>query len=124
MNPDNKNTNPFDVLSGLKFSDSDYDFEEEVVEESEEMIDKSYRKSQKIRVWLEKKKRNGKPVSIITGLDEPEDELKYLAKLLKKKLGVGGSFSSDEIIIQGQNRDKIIDLLKEEGFRDVKKAGG
>ena len=117
------NSNPFDVLSNLEFTDQDYSRDnEETVEQVTE--DYSYRNKNKIRVWLQKKKRAGKPVSVITGLEEDKEEMKKLAKILKSQLGVGGSFSLDEIIIQGQNRDKIIEILKSEGFKYVKKAGG
>ena len=117
------NDNPFDVLSALKFSGSDVSNtnNEDIPTESSLNED---RKGQKIRVWLQKKKRNGKPVSVITGFNEYKEDMKELAKLLKVKLGVGGSYSDDEIVIQGQDRDRIIDILKSQGFKDVKKAGG
>jgi len=117
-------SNPFDILSNLKFSEDDYLRSEEVVEEVPQVNDNSHRRNIKIRVWLEKKKRAGKPVSVITGFDEDKGKLKELAKLLKTRLGVGGSFSEGEIIIQGQNRDKIIEILKSQGFNNIKKAGG
>ena len=117
------NDNPFDVLSSLSFPDSDTaknDIEDMQVDSP---LD-TERKGQKIRVWLQKKKRNGKPVSVITGFNEYKEDMKQLAKLLKTKLGVGGSHSDDEIVIQGQDRDKIIEILKSQGFKDIKKAGG
>jgi translation initiation factor 1 len=117
-------SNPFGILSNLKFSEDDYLRSEEVVEEVPQVNDNSHRRNIKIRVWLEKKKRAGKPVSVITGFDEDKGKLKELAKLLKTRLGVGGSFSEGEIIIQGQNRDKIIEILKSQGFNNIKKAGG
>ena len=117
-------SNPFSILSGLEFSEEDYARSEELKEEQPVELDKSYRKSAKIRVWLEKKKRAGKPVSVITGFDEDKQSLKSLAKILKTQLGVGGSFADGQIIIQGQNRDKIVEILKSQGFIDVKKAGG
>lgn len=117
------NSNPFDILSNLRFSDEDYIERNEDKQKIAEP-DNSYRKSMKIRIWLEKKKRAGKPVSVIKGIEEDKETMKSLAKTIKTQLGVGGSFSGDEIIIQGQNRDKIIEILKSQGFSDVKKAGG
>ncbi|MEM9546020.1 MAG: translation initiation factor [Bacteroidota bacterium] len=78
-----------------------------------------------IRVHLEKKGRGGKSVSLIRGLEDLyDDELNALGKYLKAKCGVGGSVKNGEIIIQGEHRDKIIDLLKEKGYKNIKKAGG
>lgn len=80
---------------------------------------------QNIRVHLEKKHRGGKPVSIVRGLEEmDDDDLKALGKLLKAKCGVGGSVKNGEIIIQGQNRKKIVELLEQNGYKNIKLAGG
>jgi len=93
------------------------------IPEEKEKTDKS--QFQSIRVHLEKKHRGGKPVSLIRGLEDlPVDELKALGKLLKSKCGVGGSVKNGEIIIQGQHRDKIIGILQDEGYKNIKKAGG
>ncbi len=120
------NNNPFDVLSNLKFSKKEIEEDKKIEKEAikQEETDLSYRKNQKIRIWLEKKKRNGKPVSIITGFDEDIDTLKDLSSTLKSKLGVGGSYSEDEIVIQERNRERIIEILKKFGYKDIKKSGG
>src|SRR5690606_35972406 len=68
-------------------------------------------------------KRNGKPSTIIEGYGGSDEDLKILSKELKTKLGVGGSFKAGEMIIQGDYRDKIMNLLKEKGFK-VKRVGG
>jgi len=68
-------------------------------------------------------KRKGKPTTIIEGYTGSDDDFKILAKELKTKLSVGGSFKDDSIIIQGDYRDKIMTILKEKGFR-VKRVGG
>lgn len=71
----------------------------------------------------EKKGRNGKPVTILENYNGAEEDLKQLAKEIKSKLGVGGSAKDGIIVIQGNYRDKIMDILKEKGF-SVKRVGG
>ena len=68
-------------------------------------------------------KRKGKPTTIIEGYTGSDDDFKILAKELKTKLSVGGSFKDDSIIIQGDYRDKIMTILKDKGFK-VKRVGG
>jgi translation initiation factor 1 len=68
-------------------------------------------------------KRNGKPVTIIEGYTGSDEDFKILSKEIKTKFGVGGSFRSGEMLIQGDYRDKIMNLLKDKGFR-VKRVGG
>lgn len=84
-----------------------------------------YDKSEmKIRVSRDRKNRGGKEVTLIVGLELEEDDLAALAKTLKSKCGVGGSAKNDEIIIQGNHVDKVVELLKTEGYKDVKRTGG
>ena len=68
-------------------------------------------------------KRKGKPITIIEGYTGATGDFKKLAKELKTKLSVGGSFKDNKIIIQGDYRDKIMTMLKEKGF-NVKRVGG
>ncbi len=68
-------------------------------------------------------KRKGKPITILEGYTGATEDFKKLAKDLKTKLSVGGSFKDDKIIIQGDFRSKIMKILKEKGF-NVKRVGG
>ncbi|MCF8308252.1 MAG: translation initiation factor [Bacteroidales bacterium] len=77
---------------------------------------------QDLFVKREKKGRGGKEVSIVSGFVGNDDDLKDLGKELKKSLGVGGSAKDGEIVIQGEHRDKIMELLIKKGYR-AKKSG-
>lgn len=68
-------------------------------------------------------KRKGKPITILEGYTGANEDFKILAKEIKTKLSVGGSFKDDKIIIQGDYRDKIMTMLKDKGF-NVKRVGG
>ena len=68
-------------------------------------------------------KRKGKPTTILEGYTGATEDFKKLAKELKSKLSVGGSFKDDKIIIQGDYRDQIMQILKEKGF-STKRVGG
>ncbi len=78
---------------------------------------------QDLRVWLDRKHRAGKQATLVRGFAGPEEDLKELATLLKSKCGVGGSAKDGEIIIQGDHRDRVVDILAKAGYR-AKKAGG
>ena len=78
---------------------------------------------QALRVSIDKKNRGGKIVTLITGFVGTEEDLKVLGKLLKTKCGVGGAAKDGEIIIQGDFKLKIVELLKKEGYIKTKPIG-
>ena len=90
----------------------------------ESKTDTNNRSKQRVRVLLDKKRRGGKSVTLVTGLDESDDYISDLGKTLKKKCGVGGSAKDGEIIIQGDHRDTVIKYLIDQGYTDCKKSGG
>ena len=67
-------------------------------------------------------KRKGKPITIIEGYTGADSDFKQLAKEIKQWLGVGGSFKNEQIIIQGDYRDKIMRYLQDKGFK-TKRVG-
>lgn len=87
-------------------------------------------KIKKSNIWMQNdpiickyEKRKGKPITILEGYTGATSDFKILAKEIKTKLSVGGSFKDDKIIIQGDYRDKIMAMLKDKGFK-VKRVGG
>lgn len=81
-------------------------------------------KSDPVRVYIERKGRGGKTVTLIKGLSLAAPQLDDLCKKLKAKCGVGGKREGREIMIQGDQRKKVIDTMIKEGYTDVKNAGG
>jgi translation initiation factor 1 len=78
---------------------------------------------QVLRIWLERG-RGGKESTVLKGFVGPEEALESLAKTLKNKCAAGGSAKDGIIIIQGDHRDKVLKLLLDLGYKNVKKAGG
>ncbi len=97
--------------------DFNFDFDEDEAQDTLPVNE------QKLYVSNDRKQRGGKEVTLIEGFVGDPDDLKDLGKMLKSKCGVGGSAKDGEIIVQGNHRDKVVNLLQAEGYQ-VKKKGG
>ncbi|MCE7923464.1 MAG: translation initiation factor [Haliscomenobacteraceae bacterium CHB4] len=107
------------ALGGLVFS-TDPNFRPEP---EEPHIEELPADKQVLRIWLERGK-GGKEATVVKGYTGPGEKLEELARLLKNKCAAGGNAKDGVIIIQGDHRDKVLKLLTEQGFKNVKKAGG
>ena len=105
-----------DRLNVVYSTNPDFNYENQE-EKEEETLPKS---QQKLRISMEKKGRGGKTVTLVRGFIGTENDLKELGKLLKTKCGVGGTVKDKEIIIQGDFKQRIIELLKTEGYTQSK----
>ena len=115
-----KKNNDWKKRDGIVFSTADsfdYQFGEE------ETANSLPTSQQKLRILLDKKSRAGKQVTLVEGFIGSEEDLKDLAKLLKNKCGVGGSAKEGEILIQGDHREKVLQVLIQAGY-GAKKVGG
>jgi translation initiation factor 1 len=99
-------------------TDPNFQFEEE-----QQALQTPPPEQQKLRVWLDTKQRAGKAVTLITGFVGTNDDLEELGKKLKNACGTGGSAKDGEIIIQGDQREKVMQWLLKNGFKNSKKAG-
>lgn len=103
-------------LNVVYSTNPDFNYDTDEVEEPEALPENR----QKLRVRIDRHARKGKVVTIVDGFVGPEEALKELGKLLKTKCGTGGSAKEGEIIIQGEMKEKIIALLRAEGYTDTK----
>lgn len=102
---------------GVVFSTaSDYDYQTDAEEETQTLE----AKSQKLRVRIEKNGRGGKTVTIVSGFVGREDDLKELGKALKSKCGVGGRAKDGEVLVQGDFRQRVIEILRAMGYTQSK----
>jgi len=115
-----KKNNDWKKRDGMVYSTSDdFAFQTDFNDEQDRVAPNQ----QNLKVLLDKKARAGKKVTLIEGFVGNDVELAVLGKLLKNKCGVGGSAKDGEILIQGDHRDKIVQILQAEGYK-AKKSGG
>lgn len=106
--------NDWKTRLGMVYStDPNYRYAENAEEETETPAPAK----QRLRVALDRRNRGGKQVTIVADFVGSDTDLKELCKMLKQKCGVGGSAKAGEIIIQGDFRDKIVQILIEAGYK-------
>lgn len=116
---DMKNNDWKDRLNVVYSTNPDFGYEKDDADE-QATIEKN---KQNLRVSIDKKNRGGKVVTLITGFLGSDNDLKELGKLLKSKCGVGGSAKDGEIIVQGDFKAKVTELLIKEGYTKTKMKG-
>ena len=104
-----------DRLGMMYSTNPDYEYNYDGEEEQDTLPPED----QNLKVEIDRKKRKGKTVCLVSGFIGKEDDLKELAKILKTKCGVGGSVKEGQIIIQGDFKDKIIGILKSKNYRVI-----
>lgn len=114
-----KNNDWKDRLNVVYSTNPDFGYEKDNDDE-QVTIEKN---KQNLRVSIDKKNRGGKVVTLITGFTGTDNDLKELGKLLKSKCGVGGSAKDGEIIVQGDFKTKVTELLIKEGYTKTKMKG-
>lgn len=77
---------------------------------------------QPLRVYIDRRQRKGKAVTLVSGFVGSDDALKALGKMLKTKCGVGGTAKDGEILIQGDFRDAVYELLLNSGYKLTKRG--
>ena len=101
-----------DRLNVVYSTNPDYKYEKDGEDEQDTLA----KEKQQLRISLDKRNRKGKAVTLITGFVGTTDDMEELGKFLKVKCGVGGSAKDGEIIVQGDFRNKILELLQKEGY--------
>lgn len=105
--------------SGMVYS-TNPDFE---INDEQDEMETLPPQQQELRVFLDRKNRGGKTATLVKNFIGTESDLSDLGKTLKSACGVGGSVKDGEIIIQGEKRDKVMQLLEKKGYK-VKRVGG
>ncbi|RFC55265.1 translation initiation factor [Brumimicrobium aurantiacum] len=97
----------------------DFGYDDEEITEEETLPNNQ----QLLYVSIDRKKRKGKDVTLVEGFVGTEDDLKDLGKMLKSSCGVGGTVKDGEILIQGNHRDKVIEILNSKDYKTKRKGG-
>lgn len=105
-----------DRLNVVYSTNPDFKYDKEEEEEQDTLP----KEKQLLRISLDKRNRKGKAVTLITGFVGTNDDMETLGKLLKVKCGVGGSAKDGEIIVQGDLRNKVLEILQKEGYVKVR----
>jgi translation initiation factor 1 len=108
-------------IAGVVYS-TNPDFQYKKSDDEDDLEDSVKSKNQDLRIWLDRK-GGGKVVSRVTGFTGKTSDIEDLTKMIKQKCGVGGAMKEREILIQGDHRKKMQELLQKEGY-SVKLAGG
>ena len=119
MAKSNKNNDWKDRLNVVYSTSPDFCYETENEEETVTLPPAQ----QRLRVRLDRKNRGGKTVTLVTGFTGTDEDLKELGKMLKNKCGTGGSAKDGKIIIQGELKEKVAELLLKAGYSQTKTAG-
>ena len=105
-----------DRLNIVYSTNPDFQYSTDEKEETETQP----KQQQKLRVSIEKNHRGGKTVTIVKNFVGSDEDIKELGRLLKTRCGVGGTTKEGEILIQGEFKEKIIEILKKEGYTQTK----
>ena len=105
-----------DRLDIVYATNPDFQYSTDEKEETETLP----KQQQKLRVSIEKNHRGGKTVTIVKNFVGSDEDIKELGRLLKTRCGVGGTTKEGEILIQGEFKEKIIEILKKEGYTQTK----
>jgi translation initiation factor 1 len=112
--------NDWKKRDGVVFSTNpDFEYQQQQNEDQQTLPPQQ----QQLKIFLDKNLRAGKQVTIVSGFTGTADDLESLGKMLKSKCGVGGSVKDGDVLIQGDVREKVLQILIKEGYK-AKKAGG
>lgn len=111
-----KNTKLYSPL--VYSTDPNYKLEKDDGAEQETLLPEE----QKVKIRLEKKHRGGKTVTLIENFVGTNEDKEELGKKLKTSCGTGGSVKDEEILVQGDNRDKVLQWLLKNGYKNSKKV--